>query len=202
MYSQERQQGDDQSSSTRKLVRRDESSNSARARKLERGSEDNQLRRSKLLFHNMQISDWSVPRESLQELAEKVESRRGRTTNWYRSVEDQRIDLETAFVDNNDSRQSLGPNYTDNLEVFRNSNFEELQNSFHITQKLMLHHQVEILNVKTIERTFLSWTRSTLSHVQMIKWTKARVRVWSDSALRFGKMSDHSEANRRWEGQI
>ena len=44
MYSQERQQDDTQSSSTRKLGRRDESSSSARARKLER-SEDIQFGR-------------------------------------------------------------------------------------------------------------------------------------------------------------
>ena len=55
VYSQERQQEDTQSSSTRKLVRRDESSNSARARKLERG-EDIQFGRSKSHFHNVQIS--------------------------------------------------------------------------------------------------------------------------------------------------
>ena len=47
MYSQERQQDDTQPSSTRKLGRRDESSNSAVARKLERG-EDIQFGRSNL----------------------------------------------------------------------------------------------------------------------------------------------------------
>ena len=51
-----RQQDDTQSSSSRKLGRRNESSNSARARKLERG-EVIQFGRSKLHFHNMQISD-------------------------------------------------------------------------------------------------------------------------------------------------
>ena len=57
MYSQERQQDDTQSSRTRKPERRDDSSDSARARKLERG-EDIQFERSKLHFHNMQISDF------------------------------------------------------------------------------------------------------------------------------------------------
>ena len=72
---------------------------------------------------------------------------------------------------------------------------------FHITEQLVLHHHVEILNVKTSESTSPSWTRSTLSHDQVIKWTKARVRVYSDSALCLEKMSDYLEANRRWEGQ-
>ena len=48
----------------------------------------------------------------------------------------------------------LGPHYVENLEVYRNTIFEELQNLFHITQKLVLHHQGEILNVKTIGHLF------------------------------------------------
>ena len=35
----------------------------------------------------------------------------------------------------------------DNRQVFRQTNFEELQNLFDITQKLILHHQAQILNV-------------------------------------------------------
>ena len=45
----------------------------------------------------------------------------------------------------------LGPNYTENLEVYKNSNFEEIQNLFNITQKLVLEHSEGILNVNTIE---------------------------------------------------
>ena len=41
----------------------------------------------------------------------------------------------------------LGPNYTEELEVYRNTNFEELQNLFYITQKLIVDHQAEILDV-------------------------------------------------------
>ena len=33
-------------------------------------------------------------------------ARSRRTTNWYRSVEDQRVDLGTVYVDNNESRHS------------------------------------------------------------------------------------------------
>ena len=63
----------------------------------------------------------------------------------------------------------LGPNYVENLEVYRNTNFEELQHLFDVSQKLILNHQSEILNVKTIEWTSASWTRSTLSHDQVIR---------------------------------
>ena len=96
----------------------------------------------------------------------------------------------------------VGHNFNENLEVHRKPNFEELQNLFHITQKLILHHEVEILKVKAIEWTSHSWTRSTLSHNQVIKWTKVRVRVYSVSVLCLGEMSDHEVVNRRWEGQV
>ena len=55
VFSREGQQDDTQSSSTRKLRRRDELSSSARARKLERG-EDIQIGMSMMKFHNVQIS--------------------------------------------------------------------------------------------------------------------------------------------------
>ena len=77
----------------------------------------------------------------------------------------------------------LGPDYTEHLEVYRNTNLEELQNLFDITQSLMLHHQAEILNVTPIDWTAPSWTRSALTHDQVITWTKAKVRVYSDSVL-------------------
>ena len=111
---------------------------------------------------------------------EKVESRTRRTTHWDPNVEDQRIDLG-LYVDNNEWSHSRGTNYNDKLDVHMNTNFEGFQNLLHITQKLVFHHQVVILNVKTIEWTSLSRTRSTLSHDQVTKWTKARARVYSDS---------------------
>ena len=75
----------------------------------------------------------------------------------------------------------LGPNYLANLEVYKNTNFEEIQCLFNITQKLILEHSEEILNVYTIESASPSWTRSTLAHDQMIQWTKAKVRQVEDS---------------------
>ena len=44
----------------------------------------------------------------------------------------------------------MGPDYTEIWEVYKNTNFEELQNLFDITQQLV-HKQGEILNVKMIE---------------------------------------------------
>ena len=81
----------------------------------------------------------------------------------------------------------LGPNYVEKMEVLRDTSFEELQKLFDITQKLMLDHQAEILNATPICGTAPSWARSALSHYQVITWTKARVRVYSDSVLCSGE---------------
>ena len=89
----------------------------------------------------------------------------------------------------------MGPDCTEFLEVYKNTNFEELQNLFYITHKLV-HKQREILNVRMIECASPSWTRSSLAHDQ------AKVRVNSDSVVCFGKMTDPADANRRWEGQV
>ena len=72
---QERLQDDAQSSSTRKLGRRDETSSSARARKLERG-EDIQIGRSKIEFHNMQVSAFRY----LEKVFKKLE---GKLNYWH-----------------------------------------------------------------------------------------------------------------------
>ena len=80
----------------------------------------------------------------------------------------------------------MGPDYTEILEVYKNTSFQELQNLFDITQKLV-HKQSEILNVKMIECASLAWTRSSLAHDQAIKWSKENVRVFPDSVLCFGK---------------
>ena len=45
-----------------------------------------------------------------------------------------------------------------------------------------------------------SWTRSVLSHDQVIQWTKAKVRVYSDSILCPGKMNGSEGAIERWTG--
>ena len=75
----------------------------------------------------------------------------------------------------------LGPSYIEILEVHRNTNVEEVQNIFDITQKLKLDHQDDILNVTTINWTAPPWARSTLTHDQVVRWTKAK----STCLLRF-----------------
>ena len=82
MYSQERQQGDAQASSTCKQGRRDESSNSARARKLSARGEDNQFGMSQLHFHNMQISDYRYLEKAFKNLQMGIEALRTNVFIW------------------------------------------------------------------------------------------------------------------------
>ena len=93
----------------------------------------------------------------------------------------------------------LGMNYLANLEVYKNTNFEEIQSLFNITQKLMLKHSEESLNGNTIHSASPSWTRSL---DQVIQWTKAKVRGYSDSVLCLVRMNDSTDAITRWEGQV
>ena len=96
----------------------------------------------------------------------------------------------------------LGPNYLANLEVCKNTNFEEIQSLINITQKLILEHSEEILNVNTIDSASPLWTRSVLSHDQVIQLRKAKVRVYSDSVLCLEKVNDSKDAITRLEGQV
>ena len=41
----------------------------------------------------------------------------------------------------------LGPNYLTNSEIYKNTNFEEIESLFNITQKFIMEHSEEILNV-------------------------------------------------------
>ena len=162
------------------MERRDESSNSAHARKLERG-EDIQFGRSKPHFQNMQISDRRYVEKFSKNLRGKLNLAGDAPVVGIEALKTNVL-LRGLFMSTTmKAAIHLGPNYVANLEVFRNTNFEELQNLFDITQKLILDHHAEILNVTTIDWTSLSWTRSTLSHDQVITWTKAKVRVYPDS---------------------
>ena len=70
----------------------------------------------------------------------------------------------------------LGPNRIANLEVYRNTKFEELKNLFDISQRLIFEHEAEILNVTMIDWTSPSWASSTLAHDEVIRWTTTQTK--------------------------
>ena len=97
----------------------------------------------------------------------------------------------------------LGPDYLQNLEVHKNTNFDEIQDLFNITQKLISEtFWRDSECAYDWEGTSPSRTRSTLSDDQVIQWTKANVRVYSDSVLCLVKMLAQRDAITRWEGQV
>ena len=163
---------------SRKLGRRDESSNSARAKKLERGEDP--IRKVEVARPQYADLRLSVPWESLQEAAEKLNLAEDAAVIGIEALKTNVLICGLFKSTTMKAAIHLRPNCVENLEVYRNTNFEELENLFDITQKVILDHHLEILNVKTIEWTSPSWTRSTLSHDQVITWTKAKVRVHSE----------------------
>ena len=66
----------------------------------------------------------------------------------------------------------------------------------------MADNPLDILNVKAIDCRSLCWARSTLAHDQVVRWSTAKVRVYSDSELCLGKMSSGEEAKARWSSQV
>ena len=60
----------------------------------------------------------------------------------------------------------LGPNYVSNSEIYKNTAFEDFESVFNITQKLVMEHSEEILHLKCLECSSLSWTRSVLPMIK------------------------------------
>ena len=60
----------------------------------------------------------------------------------------------------------LGPNYVSSSEIYKNTAFEDVESVFNITQKLVMEHSEEILNLKCLEYSSLSWTRSVLPMIK------------------------------------
>ena len=74
-------------------------------------------------------------------------------------------------------------NYERNLETYKSMNLEQIENLLTITHNLVVDNFTEILYVKTIDCRSMCWTRSILAHDQVKRWSKAKVRVHSDSVL-------------------
>ena len=58
-------------------------------------------------------------------------------------------------------------------KIYRNTRFENIQNVFNVTQKLIEEHSEEFLHVRSYSSP--SWTRSTVVNDQAVKWAKAKV---------------------------
>ena len=77
----------------------------------------------------------------------------------------------------------MDPNYAKNLEIFKNSEFENIESLFNV-MNMMIARNSEIKNLFPEDSANPSWERSTLKIEQAMEWTKARVYVFSDPVLR------------------
>ena len=67
---------------------------------------------------------------------------------------------------------------------------------------MMIEGNSEIKNVFPADVVSSQWEKPVLLREQAIKWTKARVYVYSDSVLCLGKMHGPEDAVKRWTDQV
>ena len=96
----------------------------------------------------------------------------------------------------------LGPDFLMNLEIYKNTKFENFWSVFNITRKLIKEHSEDILNVDCLEYSSPSWTRLEMATDQAVKCSKAKVCVYADSVLCVGQVKDILGATEKWEGQV
>ena len=111
-------------------MRSGECASSGSTRNLVRG-DGNQIERTRFEFHNLQISDHRYLEKVFKNLRPKLNLAEEACTR----LEDQCTDLGIVYVDNNESLCSSWTN--ENLEVYSNTNFEELKNLFDLTKRLI-----------------------------------------------------------------
>ena len=97
------------------------------------------------------------------------------------------ISIWTRFTDSSmQAAMHMYPSYENNLEIFKNSEFENIKGLFSIT-RMIIEENSEIKNVFSADIASSLWEKSGLLHDQAMKWRKARVHVYSDSVLCLGK---------------
>ena len=129
MRSQEWQQDDNPFRGARKLVRSGACESSGSTGKPVRCI-DNPLERTRLDYHNMQISDYRYVGKVFKNLRQKLTL----------SEDAQVLDLKTnvliwgLFVSTTmKASVHVGPNYNENLEGYKNTSFKDLNNLFDVT---------------------------------------------------------------------
>ena len=92
-----------------------------------------------------------------------------------------------------------GKNFMDNQNFIMNSTDLTLKNMFDITFKLV-SEQEEINNLDKIHWRKNSWRQlSLIGDETVINLQRAKVYVFSDSVLRFGRVHQHPQSNEAWK---
>ena len=104
--------------------------------------------RSKMEFHNQQILNYRYLNKVLQNLHKKLGNNENSSQFAMEAIKDQCTDVGIVNVIGK-AAIHLGPKSNEDFEVYKNTNFEEIQSLFGITQRLTSEHSEEIFNVKT-----------------------------------------------------
>ena len=98
----------------------------------------------------------------------------------------------------------MGKNYSDNLHSIQNTRENlTLKQMFEISEQLILEQSDEIFGVSQINWEDSSWKHlSLIGDEQVISLSHAKVYVFSDSALCFGKMNENPQSNIAWEDRL
>ena len=121
------------------------------------------------------IHEPSIHRQDLSVPAKEVGNVNRRLSFLDASIQNKRVDTRMFMSSLMKATIHLGLNCLTNLEIYKNTKFEEIESLFNITQMLGMEHSEEILNVKWLEYSSPLWTRSVFSHDQTISWPKAKV---------------------------
>ena len=75
----------------------------------------------------------------------------------------------------------LGPSYLTNSEIYKNTNFEEIESLFKITQKLILEHSEDISECENDWQCI-----SILDEISIFSWSSDQMGEGADSVLCLG----------------
>ena len=96
----------------------------------------------------------------------------------------------------------MGKNHSENLHSIKNTEDLTMKQMFDISEKLV-SEQDEIYGLNTINWEDSSWKHSSLvSDEEVISLSHAKVYVFSDSVLCFGKMNENPQSNIAWEDRL
>ena len=96
----------------------------------------------------------------------------------------------------------MDPNYAKNLEIFKNSEFENIESLFNV-MNMMIARNSEIKNLFPEDSANPSWERSTLPIDQAKRVDESKsTRVLGSSAIHAKKTLDPEDAVKRWKGHV
>ena len=97
----------------------------------------------------------------------------------------------------------MAKNYSDNWHSIKNTEDLTMKQMFDISEKLIVGQSDEIVGVTPINWEDSPWRQlSLVGDEQVISLLHAKVYVFSDSVLCFGKMNENPQSNFAWEDRL